>query len=118
MLRSTKSPEEKQTVKKELFGKLLLAKAFWSYENVSLEQMTDDTLIEKVLLHLDIDDTGRLFTLYPEKKIKEVWKNRLCPLEPYYHDLNKLYAVGYFHIKNPIRYIKMMSKRHLNSLLK
>jgi hypothetical protein len=108
--------ERKDAVKKKLFETLLLAKAFWSYDIVCLDKMSDDFLIEKVLLHLDIDDINRLFSIYPERKIKEVWQNRLCPLEPYYHDLNKLFAVAYFHIKNPVRYLKMMRKRHLNAL--
>jgi len=109
---SIKSLKRKNDVKKDLFNKLLLAKAFWSYETVTLEQMSDDFLIEKTLLHLDIDD----IVLYPEKQIKQVWKERLCPLEPYYHDLNKLFAVAYFRIKNPVRYLKIISKRHLNAL--
>jgi hypothetical protein len=113
---SIKSLGRKNAVKKDLFNKLLLAKAFWSYETVTLEQMSDDFLIEKTLLHLDIDDINLLFVLYPEKQIKQVWKERLCPLEPYYHDLNKLFAVAYFRIKNPVRYLKIISKRHLNAL--
>jgi hypothetical protein len=103
-------------IKNELFEKLLLAKAFWSYASVLPEQMSDEFLIEKVLLHLDIDDINRLFTIYPQKKVKQVWKERLCPLEPYYHDLNLLFARGYFHIKNPERYLKVMRTRHLKSL--
>jgi hypothetical protein len=105
-------------IKKELIEKLVCEHAFWSYDtaSISIDEMSDDLVIEKVLLHLDIDDVNLLFTIYPEKKIKKVWRDRLCPLEPYYHDLNKLYAVAYFHIKNPVRYLKMESARHLKSL--
>jgi hypothetical protein len=105
-------------LKKELLDKLLLGNTFWSYDvdPKLFDKVSDDFLIEKVLLHLDIDDIIGLFDIYSEKKIKEVWKSRLCPLEPYYHDLNLLLAGAFFHIKNPAQYIKMVSNRHHKSL--
>jgi hypothetical protein len=49
--------EKIEPIKKDLFEKLLLSKAFWSYSSVSLEQqMSDEFLIEKVLLHLIMID--------------------------------------------------------------
>ena len=63
-------------------------------------------LIEKVLLHLDIDDINRLFSIYPKSKIKKMWQTRLCTLEPYFNGLNRLFACMYFDVKNPDRYIK------------
>ena len=97
-----------------LFRHLQKEKAFWSYDpvSVSLQNIDDDMLIEKVMLHLDIDDINRLFILYPKAKIKEVWRTRLCPLEPYYNALNRLYAYLYFDIRNPDRYIKSQCTKH------
>ena len=70
-----------------LFRHLQQENAFWSYDptSVSLKNMDDDTFIEKVMLHLDIEDINHLFTLYSKSKIKKVWQTRLCPLEPYYN---------------------------------
>jgi len=105
--------------KKFLFNRLKKENAFWSYapSSVLLKNMDDDTLIEKVLLHLDIDDINRLFALYPKAKIKKVWRTRLCPLEPYYNGLNRLFAYIYFDVKNPDRYIKRQSKKHIKELV-
>ena len=106
--------------KKYLFGRLKKENAFWSYApaSVLLKNVDDDTLIEKVLLHLDIDDINRLFAIYPKAKIKSVWRTRLCPHEPYYNGLNRLFAYIYFDIKNPDRYIKRQSRQHIKKLVK
>ena len=103
-----------------LFRRLQKENAFWSYESasVSLKNLDDDMLIEKVMLHLDIDDINRLFVLYPKARIKKVWSTRLCPLEPYYNGLNRLFAYMYFDIKNPDRYIKAQSAKHIKELIK
>ena len=101
-----------------LFRRLQKENAFWSYDpvSVSLKNIDDDMLIEKVMLHLDINDINRLFVLYPKTKIKKVWRNRLCPLEPYYNKLNRLYAYMYFDIRNPDRYIKYQCRKHKKEL--
>jgi len=106
--------------KKILFNRLKKENAFCSYApaSVTLKNVDDDTLIEKVLLHLDIDDINRLFALYPKTKIKKVWRTRLCPLEPYYNGLNRLFAYIYFDVKNPDRYIKRQSRQHIKELVK
>ena len=105
--------------KKILFGRLQKENAFWSYDpaSVSLNNMVDDMLIEKVMLHLDIDDINRLFAIYPKARIKRVWRTRLCPLEPYYNGLNRLFAYIYFDVKNPDRYIKRQSRIHIKKLI-
>ena len=92
--------------------------AFWSYNSygISEETISDEMLIEKSLIHLDIDEITKLFSIFPFKKIKEVWKNQLCIQEPYYHGLNTMLAYLYFDIKNPDRYLKTISKRNLKSI--
>jgi hypothetical protein len=92
--------------------------AFWSYNasNVSEKTISDEMLIEKSLVHLDIADLKKLFSLFPYKKIKTVWKNQLCTQDPYYHGLNTMLAYLYFDIKNPDRYLKTIGKRNLKSL--
>ena len=72
-------------------------------------------LIEKVLYHLDWDDILKLFEIYPKNRIKEVWKNKLCPLGNYFDKMNILYAAVLFDIKNPKKYIKTQSNRYLKN---
>ena len=103
-----------------LFKHLKKEKTFWSYdpESVSIKNMDDDMLIEKTLLHLDIDDINRLFTMFPKSRIKKIWRTRLCPLEPYYNGLNRMFAYIYFDVKNPDRYIKIQCRKHIKEVCK
>ena len=59
-------------IKQELLAKLKQEHCFWSYNEDSIKDIPDDMLIEKTLLHLDLDDINRLFLIYPFKKIKRV----------------------------------------------
>lgn len=60
------------TVKQELLAKLKQENCFWSYNADSIKNISDEILIEKTLLHLDLDDINRLFIIYPFKKIEDV----------------------------------------------
>ena len=93
-------------VKEELLAKLNQENAFWSYNLDSTTVVSDEKLIELVLLHLDIDEIKSLFKLYSKKQIQAVWIENMLSQEPYYHDLNRLYAFLFFGIKNPDRYIR------------
>jgi len=108
----------KQIIKKELVNSLKKLNAFWSYSTLEISEktMNDEMFIEKALVHLDIADLKKLFILFPYKKIREVWKNQLCIQEPYYHGLNVMLAYLYFDIKNPDRYLKTISNKHIKSL--
>jgi hypothetical protein len=105
-------------IKENLMSGLYDWNAFWSYipNVVNVQNIEDDLFIEKVLVHLDIDDINKLFLLYPAKKIKNIWKSRLCVQEPYYHRLNCMLGSLYFDIKNPQRYIKTISNQHIKSI--
>ena len=109
---------EKREIKNNLLDTLKKMNAFWSYNvsGISEKTISDEMFIEKSLVHLDIDDLNRLFLLFPCKKIFEVWKNQLCVQEPYYHELNTTLAYLYFDIKNPDRYLKTISNKHLKLL--
>lgn len=43
-----------ESIRKSLCSKLLANKAFWSYSNVTEETISDEDLIEKTFIHLDI----------------------------------------------------------------
>ena len=100
--------------------KLILTKnliernSFWSYEVCQNTPIPDDILIEKTLIYLDIDDINKLFTLFPRKRIKQVWRSRMVIQGDYYKRLNKLLAWMYFDIKNPDRYLKTCINQHIN----
>jgi len=100
------------SLKKRLLNRLKEEKAFWSYDQV--DEISNDNLIENVLLYLDLDDIEYLFLLYHKNQIRKVWKGRLLKQEPYYHDLNVFIASYYFNIKNPEKYIKREYPKLLN----
>ena len=79
-----------------LFQKLLDQNAFWSYEEPTYDNISDEFLIEKVIVHLDIDDINMLFVIFPEEKIREVWHKKIKSQDPYYHGLNHLMSWLYF----------------------
>lgn len=68
-----------KAIKQNLLKKLKQEHCFWSYNESSIKEVSDDLLIEKTLLYLDLDEINLLFQLYPFKKIKQVWLERLVP---------------------------------------
>lgn len=105
-----------EVIKQELLAKLKQEHCFWSYNEDSIKDIPDDMLIEKTLLHLDLDDINRLFLIYPFKKIKQVWLDYFIPQEEYLYTLNRFFAWYYFKAKKPDAYIKSMATRHFNKL--
>jgi uncharacterized protein YhdP len=104
-------------LRKRLEKKLIEENAFWSYDKSSIVIIPDDVLIEKVLLHLDIEDVQALFSLFPKKKIQKVWQEVVLSREPLYHNLNRLYAFLLFDIKHPDRYIRYYKNKHIKSIV-
>lgn len=99
-----------------LIRKLLDQKSFWSFDMLYNQQVPDDILIEKTFLYLDIEDINLLFKIYPIKRIKQVWIDRLVVQGSYYARLNKLIAWLYFDIKQPERYLKRIENRLLKTV--
>jgi hypothetical protein len=104
-------------LRKRLEKKLIEGNAFWSYDKSSIVVIPDDVLIEKVLLHLDIEDVQALFFLFPKKEIKKVWQDVVLPREPLYHNINKLYAFMFFDIEHADRYIRYYKNKHIKSIV-
>ena len=111
-----KDDNKEERIKADLIKKLNVEKAFWSYSQSSVSQISDELLIEKVFLHLDIDSISSLFTLFPKNKIKNIWKVKMLSQEPLYHQLNRLYALLYFDISNPDRYIRDFTNKKYKSI--
>ena len=97
-------------------AKLKQEHCFWSYAEETISNIPDDILIEKTLLHLDLEDIDQLFKIYSYRKIKRVWLDHLVPQEEYLYTLNRFLAWYYFKVKQPDRYIKSMITRHYNSI--
>ena len=94
-----------------LVRKLKNEHAFWSFEDPDPGLINDELLIEKVMIHLDLDDINLLFKLYRKDFIRKVWEENLVIQEPYYHGLNRFFAWFYFGIENPDEYLKNQSKK-------
>ena len=104
MRRKDKKKEDQLRI--ELTEKLKKEHAFWSVEPSSLPVIPDEVLIEKTLLHLDIEDVKSLFMLFPLSRIKALWKEKMLSQEPMYHQMNRLYAFLFFNLKDPDSYIR------------
>lgn len=103
-------------IKSELLTKLKQEHCFWSYAVENLSNIPDDILIEKTLLHLDLEEINQLFKIYSFKRVKRVWLDYLVPQEEYLYTLNRFFAWYYFKIKYPDRYIKSMTTRYYNRI--
>lgn len=106
----------KSDIRYGLLERLKAENCFWSYDASSWDKATDDQLIEKTLIYLDLEDIEQLFTLYGHKHVKQVWLNRLIPQGEYLYTLNRFFAWYYFKVKNPDTYLKTQETRYYNRL--
>ena len=104
------------SVKSELLAKLKQEHCFWSFSEDSIKNISDEILIEKTMIYLDLEEIDQLFAIFPYKKIKKVWLEHLVPQEVYLYSLNRFFAWYYFNAKAPDRYIKSMATRHFNKI--
>ncbi len=107
---------KKNILKGQLVDKLIINRVFWSYADIKADDISDEILIEKVLIYLDIEDINSLFLIYPYRTIREIWIKEILIQDPFYHSLNLLLAFLYFHIKSPEKYIQKISHKHILSL--
>jgi len=105
----------KQRQKTELLEQLLNAKALWSYANVSVENIPDDELIEKVFIYLDLNEISKIFELYSRDYIRKVWREKLAIQGDYLFNLNVMIALYYFDINQPERYLKRLEREHIKN---
>lgn len=97
---------QKEILRQQIAAKLIDRKLFWSYSDVKSSDISDEILIEKALIYLDIDDIDCLFRIFSRSKIREIWLKEVVIQAPFYHSMNILLAYLYFHIKKPEDYIK------------
>ena len=106
----------KEQLRENLFEKLKQAHAFWSYDDVSNENLHDELLIEKVFVHLDMDDIAKLFELFPKSYIQKIWRENMAIQGEYLFDLNVMIALYFFHIKKPEAFLRRQELLHLKKL--
>ncbi len=63
--------QSKKSIKESLFRELMDLQVFWSYKKPDLYTLSDEILIEKVLLHSDLDSIYKLFDIFPAHDIGE-----------------------------------------------
>ena len=98
-----------------LSDQLQKTNSFWSYEKDSVRAISDWNFIKFVLIRLDLDDIDILFDLFPKKMIKKVWLKELVAQGDYLKNMNLCFALVYFGIKNPVRYLKSMETKIMNA---
>ena len=101
-------------IRKQLFRKLKKENCLWSYDVSKMHDISDEALIEHVLLYLDIEDIDLLFPLFGYKKVKRVWLDRVAPQGAMFRNFNILYAWYYFGAKRPEAYVKSIETRYMN----
>lgn len=101
-----------------LVDKLHKVNAFWSYADVSAENVPDEELIEKVFVYLDMGDIAKLFELYPKEYVRRVWRARMAVQGDYLFNLNVMIAMYYFDIHKPERYLRRVEREHIKQLLR
>ena len=107
----------KVDMRQKLFRKLKQKNCFWSYDVSKMKSISDEALIEHVLLYLDIEDIDQLFLLFGYDKVKRVWLERVAPQGEMFRPYNILYAWYYFGAKRPAAYVKSIETRHINRLM-
>ena len=101
--------DKNQKIKEELYKRLIIAHAFWSYDMKGATSISDEILIEKTIICLGHEELQILFEIFPKKFIKKVWRERLAIAGDYYKNINYMMAHIYFEIKDPDKYMKTVS---------
>jgi hypothetical protein len=103
-------------IREHLNRELVAERAFWSYDIPDSGLFPDEFIIEKTLISLDIEDINKLFLIFPKRKIKKIWNEKLIINDEQFHSMNLLFAHLYFNIKNPERYLKSCLNKHYRAL--
>jgi plasmid maintenance system antidote protein VapI len=96
-----------------LVKELLRVNAFWSYAEVSEANVSDEELIEKTFIYLDLKDIAKLFELYPREYVYKIWRERMAVQGDYLFNLNVMIALYYFDIRQPEKYLKQIERKHI-----
>ena len=110
--------QRKQKLRNRLCERRVKCTAFWSYDVKSYDTIPDEEIIEKCFTMLDMKDIELMFELYPRKRIRQVWQERMAIQGEYMKMLNVMISMYYFGIKEPEKYLEKIERQHINKLLK
>ena len=110
--------QQKQKLRNRLCERLVKCNAFWSYDVKSYDTIPDEEIIEKCFTMLDMKEIELMFELYPRKRIRQVWQERMAIQGEYMKMLNVMISMYYFGIKEPEKYLEKIERQHINKLLK
>lgn len=108
--------KEAKDIRNLLKQELIKQWTFWSYKNPEPDLIMDDILIEKTLIHLDIEDINKLFLVFSKREIRKIWNEKVVINDAQFHSMNLLFALLYFKIKNPEGYLKRCLNKHNKAL--
>jgi hypothetical protein len=84
--------------------------ALWSYSPDVLDSLPESLLIEEALRYGDVPEIKMIFSLYPLKLVRQIWREKLIPDQRIYGH-NVYLASIFFNIENPKRYILPLQKK-------
>jgi len=65
--------------KEKLFELIKNDNLFWSYNVKSADDISDDLLIEHILIYSDVDVIKALFAVFDDERIRLIWEQRIVP---------------------------------------
>lgn len=86
--------------------------AFWSYASVNPSEISDENLIEAVLIHGNDPLKNRLFQIFSKSKIRSVWEQKLVIQDSRLFHLNRKIASELLHLNNPEHHIQQAYKKY------
>jgi len=87
---------------------------FWSYKKEKLSGLSDQIIIEKLLINGNKRDWNNLRKAYKKSSIKEVWKDQFL-MGGLYPEKQKEIVKFFFGSNNPARFISDNKRRKLAS---
>lgn len=97
--------------KEKLFELIKNDNLFWSYNVASADDISDDLLIEHILIYSDVDVIKALFSAYDDERIKSVWEQRIVP-DMRYKRLNVYLGRIFFNIEEIGAFIDEKNAAH------
>lgn len=68
--------KEKEDIKRILFDKLIAEKSFWSYDMTGIDMVSDEILILKTLIHLDMHEIDLLFVFFLQVRSRKFGESK------------------------------------------
>ena len=85
--------------KDDLFDMIKNDHLFWSYDVKSGSDVSDELLIEHVLIYSDVEVIHALFLVYGNDRVRRVWERRIVP-DSRYKRLNVYLGRIFFDIED------------------